>query len=116
MAKVTGPLLSLSAQGNIAGTLNFKNWLCTACVRFHRKPKFVGYRDTEKQNFYTAYFSDLVKTWQMLDASDKLVLDFRGKYKHQSGFNFYMNANILHPETDVGVARLGFSELGDLTL
>lgn len=115
MAKLTGPLLSLDATGNIANTLNYKKWMGIACVRFHRKPKFVGYKDTQYQNFYTTYFSDLVKTWQMLDASDKLLLDFGGKYKHQSGFNFYTNAQIKHPDFYIGVARLGFSELGYLT-
>jgi len=115
MAKVISPLLSLSATGKFGGTLNYKRWLNTACVRFHRKPKFTPYRDTEKQNFFTEYFSDLVKTWQMLDASDKLLLDLYGKNKHQSGFNFHMNAQILHPDSYFGVARYGFSELGDLT-
>lgn len=115
MAKIIAPLFSISAQGKIGGTLNYKKWLDVACVRYHRKPKFVGYRDTEKQNFYTQYFSDLVKTWQMLNASDKLWLDLHGKLKHQSGFNFYINAQILKPDTYFGVARYGFSELGDLT-
>lgn len=115
MAKVNGPLLSLSATGTIGGVINFKKWGNFSCVRFHKKPKFVEYANSEKQNFFTQYFADLVKTWQNLDSSEKILLDKNGNLSSQSGFNFYNRVNILYPETDFGVARFGFSEFGSLT-
>jgi len=115
MAKVKAPLLSLSAKGTIGGTINFKNWGPHSCVRFHRKPKSFVDPNTEKQIFVREYFNDIVKTWQNLQSSEKSGLDKSGNLSSQSGFNYYVRANILYPETDCGVARLGFSELGGLT-
>jgi hypothetical protein len=115
MAKTIAPLLSLSAKGKFARVLNFKNWGDVSCVRLHRKPKSFADPHTEKQIFVREYYHDIVKTWQNLQSSEKILLDKSGNLSSQSGFNFYVRANILHPETDCGVARLGFSELGDLT-
>lgn len=115
MPKVISPLLSLSAKGKFAGVLNYKKWGEFDCVRFHRKPKSFADPRTEKQIFVRDYFYDVVKTWQNLNSSEKNELDNLGNLSNQSGFDFYTRVRILHPETEFGLARFGFSDFGDLT-
>lgn len=115
MAKITAPLLSLSATGKIGKTLNFKTWGDISCVRLQRKPRSVADPRTIEQVFFRDYFSDVVKVWQFSDSVYKSELDEYGEPKHQSGFNFHVRAYFLDKPTACGVSRLGFSMLGDLT-
>jgi hypothetical protein len=116
MAKVIAPLFSFSAVGNVASVLNFKRWGDFHCVRKNTVPKLTLDPHTIKQNFNRQYFSDVVKVWQNLNSTVKSALDIRGDKKQQSGFNFHVRAYFFERPSEAGVLRLGYSELGDLTI
>jgi hypothetical protein len=115
MAKVTGPLMSLSATGKIGGVLNFKRWGNIDCVRLFKKPVLPPDPRTADQLFYRQYFSEFVNLWQNLDSVAKNYLDGKGEEKHQSGFNFFVRVSITTRPMLCGLAYVGFSEFGDLT-
>lgn len=115
MAKVTGPLLSLSAIGKFAKTIEFKKWGDFFCVR--KKSRLVSSfnPNTQNQIFYRRYFSDLVNMWQNLNSVDKKALDKNVDNKSLSGFNFFISAGYNTKPTYCGLTRCGFSHLGYLT-
>lgn len=116
MAKLTAPLLSLSAKGKFGKVIEYKNWLSFAVARKRSTLISSPNPDTLSQKFFRRYFSDVVKVWQNLDSDKKLALDLLVKYKPQSGYNFHIVQYFYEKPSACGVLRCGFSRLGGLTL
>lgn len=116
MAKVTGPLLSLEATGKLGGVLNFKRWGGQVNVRLLRKPKVFADPMTEIQLFFRSFFGDLTAVWKALGPTDKDNLDSLATHKRMSGFNLYTKEYMKQKPTELGMTRVGYNNIGNLTL
>ena len=91
MAKVKGPLLSISARGKIAKTLVFLSWKGIDTVRKYVIPTNPKSTDQQKQR---GYFSDAIDAWHedgynTLDVTAWNLLALAGKAV-ASGFNMFV--------------------------
>lgn len=115
MAKVQGPLLSLDARGNFAGTLTYSGIGKMNVAK--RKKVSVAPNDpkTPIQIFNREFFGDTVAIWQSLDLLQKQTLDKLGESMAYSGYNHFMKLYRKRCPTECGNTRCGLSELGELT-
>lgn len=116
MTKITGPLLSLSATGTVARTLNYSKYKSIFYVRI--KTEAVKNRDskTVKQFAWRDYFSTIYLIWKNLNSTNKDTLKVLQKNKPMTGWNIFAKLYMLRKPTDAGNTRAGLSVVGDLTL
>jgi len=88
MAKVTGPLFSMTASGKLANSIVFMTWRGIADVRMYKKPTN---KRTANQIITRAFFSTSVDNYQALSAADQTALRNTAAGKPYSGFNLFMD-------------------------
>lgn len=94
MAKVTGPLLSLSASGTVAGTMTFSRWKGRAYVRQRVIPT---YSNTTGQSKIRDLMTDLSVAWKtnatvgavVINSAYKLAYNTAASGLGISGFNLF---------------------------
>lgn len=115
MAKVTAPLLSLSASGTLAKSLNYCTTGFTATVRRVRgRAKPVDPRTPEQQS-NRDFFTRSVSTWQFLTGGLKDIFSSAASSEKMSGFNLYIVECRKERPSALGMTVFGFSSFGDLT-
>lgn len=97
MAKLTAPLLSMSASGTIGDLITYAAWKGINYARQRvvpANPQSSG--QTSQRNKLAAAVSDYKSTANALNALDKTNLDRAALYsgKTQSGYNFYVRQHI----------------------
>lgn len=112
MAKVTGPLLSLSAHGSVGKTVTFVRGNSFTLAR-----GYASHPDakTEGQLKWRELYNNGCKLWANLSSSEKLALKITGAKLTMSGFNKYLRSFLRSKPTYCGTAFLGMCQLGDLT-
>jgi len=91
MALVTGPLLSLDARGQVAGSIVFSNWKGRAYVRqlvTPSNPKSAG------QTSNRAMFKFLSQAWAGLSAAEQATWEALAAATTISPFNAYQSFNM----------------------
>lgn len=92
MARVTGPLMSMSASGTIGKAITFAVWKGIAYVRKWFKPHNP---QTAGQTAQRLIFSQAVDGWQDLDTAGKALWDDdANRPSGMSGFNYFMRVYI----------------------
>jgi hypothetical protein len=91
MAKVTGPLMSLTASGTVGKTLTFSNWNGRAYVRNHVIP---NNPKSALQVGVRAMFGFLAAAWAAISANDKASYDEAANAQQISAFNEFMQNNM----------------------
>lgn len=116
MAKITAPLLSLSASGSIANTINYSKYKSVSYVRF--KSLLVKARDskTQKQFAWRDYFTTIYFIFKNLSSNDLATLNELQKGKPMTSWNIFAQLYMLRKPTDAGNTRAGLSSCGDLTI
>jgi len=97
MAKVTGPLFSLTASGSVGKTITFSIWKGIAYVRQLVIPT---YTNTFKQSAVRTLMTDATEAWRAnsvitpttIDATYKAAFDAAAAGTAMSGFNLYVQA------------------------
>jgi len=91
MAKVTGPLLSLSASGSIAKTITFAVWKGIAYVRQRVIPT---YSNTAQQADVRELITEASQAWfsesTPIDTAYKAAYDLAAAGSAYSGFNLFI--------------------------
>jgi len=97
MAKITGPLMSVSASGSIAKRLTFSQRKSGQQVRFQKAQKDVitDARTTARANYTLAYTA-----WGFLNSAEKEVYNDRAKGQQLTGFNLFVKEFILYSFLD----------------
>jgi hypothetical protein len=105
MAKVKGPLMSLSATGTIAGSVTFSNWKGIPTARIKSAPTNPN---TAGQQAQRTTFSNAVASWKAQDAGDQETWTNRAKALglKMSGFNLYTREYIKQGVVDPAVPDL----------
>lgn len=100
MARVTGPLLSLSASGTVARTLVYLNWKGAATVRIHAVPYNP---QSAAQVTQRVLLTAGVHSWQVQDA------------EMQASWNTYAEgiSNTLNPKSGVNCYVSAYIAAGD---
>lgn len=88
MAKVTGPLMSMTASGKLAGAIVFTVWKGIAVVRKYVRPKNPN---TVAQVALRGIFSSLVTRFMTLTGADKAAWNASAAGKAYSGYNLFMS-------------------------
>lgn len=88
MAKVTGPLMSMTASGKLAGAIVFTVWKGIAVVRKYVTPKNPN---TANQQVVRGFFSELVTSFMTLTGADKVAWNASASGKPYSGYNMFMS-------------------------
>lgn len=88
MARVTGPLMSLSASGSVANTITFASWKGRDYAREYFIP---ANPQTAKQVNIRTALTLLIPVWQAVSAPGKTVWDEFAKTFRMSGFNQFMS-------------------------
>ena len=102
MAKVTGPLFSMSATGTIGKAVTYGTWKGKPWARVWFKPE--NPQSTEQTNMRTA-LSLLVTCWQdTVGASQREALDDAAAGLGMSGYNLFMRNGL-----DEYISQLGVS-------
>lgn len=107
MAKLTGPLLSIAAQGQVAKTLVFADWKGVKYARQYTVPANPNTSGQQTQRGYmTSAVADYHDTTNQLIALDKTNLDREALYRSSpmSGFNVYV-------QNQVGSRKAGLTPL-----
>lgn len=122
MAKLTAPLLSLSASGSIAGSITYGTW---KGVKYARQRVIPANPNTANQQTQRGYITTNVSRWHStvnpLNALDKANLDRGALYagRPMSGFNLFCLCGIntlkasvsllhLHGTTESAITASGF--------
>ena len=112
MAKVTGPLFSMSASGTIGNAIVFGTWKGIETCRQYAIPS--NPRTTKQVNLRNA-FALAVAYWQTFDDAAKATWDTFAEGTQKSGFNQMveraLKAYIADHGTDVAVTAV--SAVGD---
>jgi len=87
MARVTGPLFSMDASGQVGKAIVFAKWKGRAYVREYVIPENP---DLPKQHNVRLAFILMVELWQDQDAPSKLEWETYAKPFAMSGFNAFM--------------------------
>lgn len=88
MAKVTGPLFSMTASGKLANAIVFMSWRGIQDVRMYKKPTN---NRTPNQIITRAFFSTAVTNYHALSTADQEALRASAAGKPYSGFNLFMD-------------------------
>jgi hypothetical protein len=101
MAKLTGPLFSLTASGSLASTLVYNSWRGQARVRelvIPHNPQTVD------QTTVRGQFTMAVTRWQGFDAATKLLWDNAviAAGLLMSGFNYHQGKYITYIRDETG--------------
>jgi hypothetical protein len=91
MAKVTGPLMSMSASGTLGGTLVFSVWNGRAYVRKHVIPTNPK---TAMQTGIRSMWKFLAKFWASISVPNKATWATIAAAQQFSNFNAFMQANM----------------------
>ena len=87
MAKLKGPLLSVSASGSIGTGLTYSSRRSGAQVRFQRKQKDV---DTPARTAHRADYTDGVDIWNTFSDVEKALWNTLARSAHLSGYNLFL--------------------------
>lgn len=95
MAKVTGPLMSMTASGTVGNVITFATWKGTAYVRQRVIPT---YTNTALQQKIRSLMTDASVAWKLgstiggtaIDAAYKLAYNNAVAGQGKSGFNLFM--------------------------
>ncbi len=94
MAKITNPLMSVTAQGTLGKAITFRKTNAGAVA--HRYPK-IGVSNSTAQQAQREKYQDGCTEWNGLDDSERLTWDIIAEPKQISGFNAFMAAWLLAP-------------------
>jgi len=92
MAKLTGPLMSLSASGTIADALTFRTQNGRAVVHKKMKPRL---RQSQAQQERQAIYAGICSTWNTLSELEKSLWTAQGAFTNITGFNAYCSSELL---------------------
>ncbi len=113
MAKVTGPLLSMSATGSVGDTLTFARWKGIAYCREWFTPS--NPKSASQVNVRTA-LTLLIASWQVLSDVGKARWNSFAEGSGKSGFNQYvgrgMNEYVIQITTAVTPASVAVDTVG----
>lgn len=115
MAKITGPLLSLSASGTIANALNYGTTKKCDMVRRARKnwhPIVIG---TPARVAVRVFFARSVAVGRNLDGASKAIFDSAAKSYSITGFNLFLQDFYNERPATLGANELGKLRFGGLT-
>lgn len=115
MAKVTGPLLSLEAQGKFKKAIIYKKGRSSNVVTMYKKPAKKPDPRTLRQLFMRGYFKRYTSIWHACDPEFRIYFDNFAKNKQMTGYNLYISEYSFKKPSHLGNLRLGFSSLGVLT-
>lgn len=101
MARVTGPLFSMSASGSIGKALTYATWKGKEYVREWFTPS--NPQSTNQTNVRTA-LTLLIAYWHATAVGDKAIWDAAAEGMGMSGFNLYVKRGM-----DEYVSQLGVS-------
>lgn len=93
MAKLTGPLHSLSAAGGIGNTVLFQGSATGAIARRFFSPSNPR---TAAQTARRIAYQSAVADWHALTAEEKSQWKEAGKARHITGFNAFLSATLPH--------------------
>ena len=113
MPFVSSPLFSLDAIGNFHKVLNFSHDRKKSVVRMARAKRAPRDPRTPVLLFLRAYFGTLTRLFQATSPEYKNTLEQYVYKKPLSAFNFFVQGYEEQRPTEAGVARCGFSVLGD---
>lgn len=114
MAKVTGPLLSLDAKGNLKNVLNFSHGRDSHVVRMAKKSIAPPDPKTNIQLFNRSYWGNIVAIWHELSELDRESFILLSKSKPLTAFNLYIKTYQKEHPTDFGNTRFGISSFGTI--
>jgi hypothetical protein len=91
MAKVKGPLMSMTASGHFKNRLTYSQRKTGAQVRMQhpQKDKITTARTAWRDNFKTA-----VAAWNALTTDEKIAYNVRAVSKNITGYNLFLHENI----------------------
>lgn len=115
MARVTGPLLSLSASGSVAKSLSYVVTQNGHIARRHKKGGVPFDPRTPVQLAGRSYFARVVAAWAFLTGEEKDDFVSLARDTMLSSFNFFMVRHMEERPTHCGITVCGFSRLGGLT-
>jgi len=87
MAKIKGPLLSLTASGKIAERLVFSVRTSGQQVRFQKSQKDII---TEARTYQREAYSEAFNAWKVLPDISKIEWISEAKNLHFTGYNLFM--------------------------
>lgn len=91
MAKVSGPLLSLSASGQIAKTQVASHWKGIAYMRRYAVP---ANPQTAGQTMTRSVFHWLVQVWKLLGANTQAAWTLAAKGQNKTNRNIFIGLNV----------------------
>ena len=99
MAKVKGPLLSLSASGTVGDSMTFGKWKGVNTVRIKGTP---SNPNTSGQQTQRTAFSNAVASWKAQDETTQTSWNTRAREMGltMSGFNLYVKEYIAQGVVD----------------
>ena len=105
MAKVKGPLMSLSASGTIADSMTFGKWKGINTVRIKSTPTNPN---TASQQAHRTTFSNAVASWKAQDQTTQTTWNDRAQEMGlvMSGFNLYTQQYIKQGVVDPATPTL----------
>lgn len=92
MAKIKGPLMSLSASGTIADTFTFRTQRGAAVVHKKLTPRKTN---STEQAARQAIYAGICIAWRALDSAAKTGWELIGKSAGVTGFNAYMSSELI---------------------
>ena len=109
MAKVKGPLFSVSASGNIKKTFLFSSWRGIPVVK-----QYVDIPDTltDKKGAVRLAYSAGCDAWNDLTAAEKEPYKETGQRKNLTGFNVFISQYLNNHIEDYTTATYGTSVYG----
>lgn len=115
MARVTGPLMSMSASGTIGKALTFATWKGVAYVREWFVP---SNPKTEKQTNVRGALTISVAKWQTLDPAIAAAYNTGAEGTGQSGANLMMKRclNAYNDQFGSGVVPVAVTVVGNYPL
>ena len=112
MAKVTAPLLSISASGQFAQTLRFASVRAGEIVFAPSKYKKIKQPTEGNQFSWRAFHGRVIKVYKNLSAGELSFLETEGLYKNMSPYHSFMHHYLTKKPSDCGNFTLGESTLG----
>ena len=110
MAKVKGPLMSVSASGSIANTLTM---LRASARNIAKKKSQPGSPPSAAQLARRAFYRQAANDWSALDANAKAAWKPAADARQVTPFNAYMSARLAEFSPAAGVAWDGGAAVWD---
>lgn len=112
MAKVTAPLFSISASGEVAGTIRFAKVRAGNIAFSPNKFRRVSNPTQGNQFSWRAFHGRVLKIYKNLSAGERAILESDGIYKNYSAYHSFMHYYLIKKPSDLGNFTLGESTVG----